>query len=202
VKPCCVCGQPFTGAGFGYPACNPCRPVYRTCFTSVDEAIRHCVPALNAVDVERCLNHERSKSNRRALILALERRARRLAKQMNATPVAAPAPVTSYDLIAHLERQRRFSEKAFGPGKRTAGVLAHIRKELGEIESNPDDLMEWVDVILLAMDGAWRRGATSEQIACALLVKLEANEKRQWPDWRNTPEDQPIEHVRKSGGAE
>lgn len=92
MKPCCVCGQPFTGAAFSRVACDPCRPVYRTCFTSVDEAIKHSVPTLNALDVERCLKHERAHTNRRALISALERRARRLAKQMNATPVAEPAP--------------------------------------------------------------------------------------------------------------
>jgi hypothetical protein len=44
----------------------------------------------------------------------------------------------TFDLIAHLEKQREFSERTFGPGPRTAGVIDHIRKELREIESEPD----------------------------------------------------------------
>ncbi len=43
--------------------------------------------------------------------------------------------VFRFDL--HLERQRRFSERTFGPGSRAAGVIDHIRKELREIEEAP-----------------------------------------------------------------
>src|SRR3990172_1988827 len=54
-----------------------------------------------------------------------------------------------FDLIAHLHRQRAFSLNTFGPGDRAAGISDHIRKELTEIEAEPTDLKEWVDVILL-----------------------------------------------------
>jgi predicted nucleic acid-binding Zn-ribbon protein len=101
-----------------------------------------------------------------------------------------------YDLIAHLHKQRAFSLKTFGPGTRTAGVVAHIRKELAEIEAKPDDLEEWIDVIMLGGDGAWRTGATPEEIAAAYEAKLAKNEKREWPDWRTADPDGPIEHVR------
>ncbi len=60
----------------------------------------------------------------------------------------------AYDLVAHLYRQREFSLRTFGPGPRTAGVIDHIRKELREIEADPLDLEEWIDVVLLAFDGA------------------------------------------------
>lgn len=40
-----------------------------------------------------------------------------------------------FDLVQHLYRQRDFSERTFGPGTRTQGVLDHIRKELREIEA-------------------------------------------------------------------
>ena len=63
-----------------------------------------------------------------------------------------------FDLLEYLDRQRRFSERAFGPGPRPAGVIDHIRKELIEIEAAPDDLKEWIDVVTLALDGAWRAG--------------------------------------------
>lgn len=102
----------------------------------------------------------------------------------------------TFDLVAHLERQYAFSRKTFGPGERTNGVLQHIRKELDEIESDPDDLIEWIDLILLSCDGALRRGFTPEQICEALRSKLDTNMQREWPDWRTQPKDQPIEHVR------
>jgi hypothetical protein len=101
------------------------------------------------------------------------------------------------NLIKHLERQRKFSEATFGPGNRTQGVINHIRKELQEIEEDPLDLEEWVDVILLALDGAWRTGATSREITEAIEAKMTKNENREWPDWREMDQDQAIEHVRK-----
>lgn len=100
------------------------------------------------------------------------------------------------NLVEHLHRQRAFSERTFGPGARTAGVCDHIRKELREIEAAPADITEWVDVILLAFDGAWRSGATPEQIAAAIEAKQTKNEARQWPDWRTADPSKAIEHVR------
>jgi len=101
-----------------------------------------------------------------------------------------------YDFISILAVQNKFSEKTFGPGNRTTGVVAHIRKELVEIEDKPQDLEEWIDVAILAFDGAWRSGATPEQIWDAYVAKLDKNMSREWPDWRTMDEDAPIEHVR------
>jgi len=102
------------------------------------------------------------------------------------------------DLIKHLYRQREFSGKAFGPGQRTAGVLDHIRKELKEIEADPRDLYEWVDVVLLALDGAWRAGYEPEDIALAIATKQTKNESLAWPDWRTAVPGKAIEHVREA----
>lgn len=102
----------------------------------------------------------------------------------------------SFDLQAHLHRQWEFSQETFGPGPRAAGVIDHIRKELIELEENPGDLSEWIDILILAFDGALRQGFLPSQIVCALEAKQEVNENRQWPDWRSIPEDQAIEHVR------
>ncbi len=104
--------------------------------------------------------------------------------------------IPRFDLITHLHRQRAFSQRAFGPGNRTAGVLDHIRKELLEIEKDPSDIFEWIDVVLLACDGAWRNGHGPEAIAEALFAKLAKNEARQWPDWRTAEPGKAIEHVR------
>lgn len=101
-----------------------------------------------------------------------------------------------FDLVAHIHRARAFSEKTFGPGSRSHGVVEHIRKELCEIEAKPDDLEEWIDVMILAIDGAWRAGYEPEEIVAALAAKQTKNEARKWPDWRTVPEGAPIEHDR------
>lgn len=97
--------------------------------------------------------------------------------------------------VAHLTRQREWSRATFGPGPRTKGVCDHIRKELREVEAEPEELSEWADVIILGFDGAWRAGWEPEDILNAILLKQWVNEGREWPDWRGH-EDQAIEHVR------
>ena len=101
-----------------------------------------------------------------------------------------------FSLLAHLYRQRAFSGRAFGPGTRTAGVLDHIRKELVEVELDPGDVTEWIDVVLLAFDGAWRAGHTPEAIVEALAAKQAKNEARTWPDWRTADPNKAIQHVK------
>jgi len=100
------------------------------------------------------------------------------------------------DIITHLQRQREWSERTFGPGPRAKGVVDHIRKELLEIEDDPTDLKEWVDVVILALDGAWRSGATPAQIVAAIEAKQTKNEGRTWPDWRTADPNKAIEHDR------
>jgi hypothetical protein len=97
---------------------------------------------------------------------------------------------------AHLARQRAFSERTFGPGARTKGVVDHIRKELREIEADPTDLGEWVDVVILALDGAWRAGHKPQRIIDAIVAKQTRNEARTWPDWRTADPNRAIEHDR------
>ncbi len=102
-----------------------------------------------------------------------------------------------FNLLAHLHRQRKWSEKTFGPGERTKGTIEHIRKELVEIEADPTDLTEWIDVATLALDGAWRSaGADPHQIIAAWVAKTNKNEGRVWPDWRTVEPGKPIEHDR------
>lgn len=102
--------------------------------------------------------------------------------------------------VAHLDRQRAWSYETFGPGDRLLGVTDHIRKELDEIvdaaQTGEPTLPEWVDVVILALDGAWRSGASPEQIIDAIKAKQERNENRTWPDWRTMPADRAIEHDR------
>ncbi len=114
-----------------------------------------------------------------------------------AHPVHRPQSIDA----AHLARQRAFSERTFGPGLRTEGIIDHIRKELREISADPTDVEEWVDVVILAFDGAWRAGHEPQAIIDAIAAKQARNEARTWPDWRTTDPGRAIEHVRDAGGA-
>ncbi len=110
----------------------------------------------------------------------------------------APCPET---IQTYYERQIEWSRETFGPALRTKGVLDHIRKELGEIEQEPHDLSEWVDVVILAMDGFWRHGGKAADLLPALLAKQKKNMARTWPDWRTMGEDRAIEHDRSKDAA-
>ncbi|QKI79796.1 DUF550 domain-containing protein [Achromobacter xylosoxidans] len=110
---------------------------------------------------------------------------------------AAPqASADAFDFVAHLARQAEFSARTFGPGARVAGVCDHIRKELIDVETSGGDLKEWVDVIILGLDGAWRSGATPQEIIAAIVAKQAKNEARTWPDWRTVDPNKAIEHQR------
>ena len=111
------------------------------------------------------------------------------------------------DLQQHLIRQMAFSHARFGPGERTNGVIDHIRKELDEVSEANGESSEWVDVVILALDGLTRRlaycnGQRSDpqrvaEMACAMIEgKQTRNEARTWPDWRTQSADKAIEHDR------
>jgi hypothetical protein len=99
------------------------------------------------------------------------------------------------DLVEWLRKQREWSLLTFGGNVSYLGIVSHIRKELEEVEESPDDLMEWIDVVILALDGAWRAGYSPEDIAASLWAKQVINMKRKWPDVGSLPPGTPIEHV-------
>lgn len=96
-------------------------------------------------------------------------------------------------LEEYIEKQREWSLATFGPGLRTGGIVAHIKKELIEIEEEPESL-EWIDVIILGLDGAWRAGYDPDDIVRALVDKQDINFARDWPE--PVSQDEPVEHVR------
>lgn len=102
--------------------------------------------------------------------------------------------MSELDLAAYISDQREWSQRTFGEGQRTVGITEHIRKELAEIVAHPDDVTEWIDVVILALDGAWRHGASPEQIVKALLDKQRTNFARCWQPV--VDENTPSEHVR------
>ncbi len=97
-------------------------------------------------------------------------------------------------LESFLARQIAWSQNTFGPGTRVGGLTKHIAKELEEIRAKPDDLSEWVDVIILALDGYWRNGGTANAIMDDLIAKQRKNFQRTYP--MPTSQDEPSEHVR------
>ena len=119
-------------------------------------------------------------------------------KQARAILDATPAPTETIE--TYFARQIEWSRNTFGPGRRTKGVIEHIRKELVEVEADPDDLMEWIDIVILAMDGFWRHGGTEDDVLPLLLRKQRKNLARTWPDWRTVSEDKAIEHDRSHDG--
>ncbi len=88
---------------------------------------------------------------------------------------------------------RSWSTMTFGSGKRTLGTTNHIRKELLEVEADPEDLTEWVDVILLGIEGYWRHGGRSWDLLNDLRAKLDICMSRAYPFPES--EDEVSEHI-------
>lgn len=103
---------------------------------------------------------------------------------------------SGFDFCGFIRRQHEFSQCTFGPGERVDGIIKHIEKELADAKAKPNDISEWCDIIILAIDGALRQNYSAPEIAKALANKLTKNESRNWPNWRSVPESEPIEHVR------
>lgn len=104
------------------------------------------------------------------------------------------------ELESYIREQKNWSKKSFGDntfktGRSHKGLLEHIQKELKEIDNNPTDLYEWVDLIILGLDGAWRAGFTEEDITLALHRKQCINKLRIWPDNDGSGE-KAIEHLK------
>jgi hypothetical protein len=111
------------------------------------------------------------------------------------------------DLKQHLIRQMAFSHATFGHGEATEGLIDHIRKELIELEDANGESSEWVDVVLLALDGLTRRLAFCNgdrkdprevaDMACRIIEgKQTKNEARKWPDFRTVDRSKAIEHIK------
>lgn len=106
----------------------------------------------------------------------------------------ADQPTTREALEAAIGTFWAFSQETFGPGKRTKGIIQHIQKELGELAHSPEDRMEWIDVVILGMDGYQRLGLTASQFLDDLLSKQGIVMARKFP--APTSEDEAVEHIR------
>jgi hypothetical protein len=104
---------------------------------------------------------------------------------------ADPLP-SIYDIF---EKHIAWSLTTFGAGDNTEGLCKHIEKELNEIRANPKDVIEWIDVIILAFDGCWRLGYSPQEIIERMNDKIELNRNRRW-QVENFQTGKPIEHLR------
>ena len=73
------------------------------------------------------------------------------------------------------------------------GPLAHLKKEILEIEDQPFDREEWADALLLLLDGARRAGFNAQGLMLAAEYKLAINKNRVW---QPPNEDGSVEHNR------
>jgi len=71
----------------------------------------------------------------------------------------------------------------------------HIVQEVEEVLSSRGELEEWIDIIILALDGAWRSGNSPQSIVDALELKQEKNFRRSWPDKETLGQNEPSNHT-------
>lgn len=85
-----------------------------------------------------------------------------------------------------------WSDKTFGSHRDATPTLAHLAREVSELRSEPTDLEEYADCLLLLMDAARREGFSLDDILLATAAKFVVNTRRTWgePDAEGV-----VEHV-------
>lgn len=93
---------------------------------------------------------------------------------------------------SYIEDHHTWSRHALGAADRREGITKHVELEVKELRASGYDLTEWVDIIILGIDGALQC-AGPEEVAKALEIKQKLNIARLWPE---VPADQAREHDR------
>lgn len=96
------------------------------------------------------------------------------------------------DFLNFLTEKKRWSYQTFGEGYKLEKICKHIESELVEIRETPNDLYEWVDLILLALDGALRVAKSPMAVLSTIYKKHQINVDREWVD--TVSEDSPSYH--------
>ena len=100
------------------------------------------------------------------------------------------------DFISFVLRHKNWADKTFGINRGVLGRIKHIEKELIELKNNPNGPEEWIDILMLTLDGLGLIGLSPENILEELYSKLEKCKNRKWPDWKSADPNKPIEHIR------
>lgn len=67
-------------------------------------------------------------------------------------------------ILKYIADHISWSEATFGDRGNMEYLLRHIEKEIAEVKVHPDNLEEWIDIMILAIEGLWKTGLTAEEI--------------------------------------
>lgn len=105
----------------------------------------------------------------------------------------------------------QWSNDTFGHAQRTPGIIAHLKKEVEELDKavgktfeltdDPEDIVdliykaqdEFADCFMLLIDAATHFSINADQLLQLTRDKLEINKKRKWG---NPNADGSVEHIR------
>lgn len=87
-----------------------------------------------------------------------------------------------WTILQYIQTQVKWSLRTFQQGRSDTDLIDNIQKKLDEIKNQPGNLMKWVDIIILSLDGAWRNCHTPADIIKALREKQLINITRHCPD--------------------
>lgn len=78
-----------------------------------------------------------------------------------------------FDLTTYLTAHNAWSARTFGVDRKPPSIIAHLRNELEEeLKKEPDDLLEWADIMILAADGAFVCGFPIDSVVSEMLNHL------------------------------
>lgn len=80
--------------------------------------------------------------------------------------------MNNFSLHDYLRAHNAWSARTFGTDRKPMSIIKHLRKELEELQQKPDDILEYVDIIILAADGAFLCQYTPNQVVEALMNTL------------------------------
>lgn len=98
--------------------------------------------------------------------------------------------------VSLVKEHKDWALATFGPDRDNEGLLKHILKEVEEVREDPNDVEEWMDIAILAIHGAWKTGASPEEVAQTLIMKLAKVQRRDWPKLEDQVPGKPIEHLK------
>ena len=80
------------------------------------------------------------------------------------------------------EKHKEWSLNQFGKKDSPLGPINHMGKEVEELKKDPQDAMEYADILILLMDAWLTIGKGPEELLDAVNEKIDINRARVWPD--------------------
>ena len=93
-------------------------------------------------------------------------------------------PALKLDWNDYLLRHIEWGWHTFGTpadGRGPLGPLDHALKEVEEIAADPTDIVEWIDAIILTIDGYFRADGEAEVLKLERVAYLASVEYQSWP---------------------